>query len=81
MDDSKREYPNLICLVKFGHIYNVEERPDIKGYHIDGITPHGECPNLVVSYKKDRFIPLSEIDEKELAHAEPIESTLILKEV
>ncbi|MES2829703.1 MAG: hypothetical protein V4687_16215 [Bacteroidota bacterium] len=75
IDDSKRGFNHLECLVKEGEVYEVSTRSDIKGYHIEGVTPHGECPNVIVSYKKDRFIPLSEIDERELAHAEPMEFT------
>lgn len=53
----------------------------MKGFHVVGITPYIENSAKVWTYKESRFIPLSEIDERDLAHAEPIESTFTLKEV
>ena len=53
-----------------------------KGFVIKGIHPFWDSKgSFIVGALKERFIQLSEIDEKQLSHAEPIESTFILKEV
>lgn len=70
-----------------GQEYNVSEIMASNGYGFSckGIHPFKSVKNgipvNIVAAKKERFLPLSEIDERGLAHAEPIESTFILKEV
>lgn len=63
--------PEYLGLIKVGEEYNANQSPFHKiGYMLEGFGNH--------SFLKERFAPLSEIDERELAHAEPIESTFKL---
>ena len=61
-------------LLEIGEEYHV-----LADYFSTGIWV--ETNRGVIPYAKKRFALISEIDERDLAHAEPIESTFILKEV
>lgn len=72
--------PNIKQPLIEGKEYNVSVHPR-GGYIVPGVTPMYVGKFTIVSIDEHRFVPLTGDESEDLSHAEPIESTLILKEV
>lgn len=74
-----------ICIEKtlglqIGSEYEVSQSPTHdEGFIVEGVTPFRfEC-HIVVAINKRAFAQMSDIDERDLSHAEPIFSTFDIK--
>lgn len=76
-----------ICIEKtlglqIGLEYEVSQSPTHEdGFVVECLTPFFFHQHVVVAINKRAFAQISEIDERDLSHAEPIESTFKLIEV
>jgi len=68
--------------IEIGLEYEVSQCPqNDNGFVVEGVTPFYYRQRVVVAINKRAFAQISEIDERDLSHAEPIESTFKLIEV
>ena len=76
-----------ICIEKtlglqIGLEYEVSQSSTYEdGFVVEGVTPFYCHQYIVVAIKKRAFAQISDKDERDLAHAEPIESTFKLIEI
>lgn len=80
IDDHSIKAESMIGLIKAGYNYTVTGNSTNYPDHFYLQEIPLDRDGIKCSWHKRHFAECSEIDEKDLSHAEPIESTFILKE-